>query len=277
MFGDIEIEGGNNNKFTLGLERLLLQYSPSDSFNLSAGQYFTDIGFYNAAHRGAWLQTAADLPFIFQSEDEGGILPIHKIGLSANGRIPSGTLGLRYVAEVGVSHTWRSPVDSEGKSIGENNSLAVNLALLARPEKIPGLQAGFSIYRDRLAPDGLPKMGQTIMAAHIVYQRSSLEILNEALVVRHTPRGTNRVFNTTGFYTQVSRQFGKYRPFFRYDYLNAADSEPLFDDVRRRNGPSIGLRYDLSDFVALKAQYQHTSRRAMSPLNLFMLQMSFAF
>lgn len=278
VLGDIEVTAANSQRVSIELERLLLRYSPSDYFNLSAGRYFTTIGYYNSAHRGTWLQSAVDPPFSFESEDEGGILPIHNLGVSANGRIPSGALGLRYIAEIGAAHTSRRRLDQPGQDVvDENNSVAYNFALLARPDRIPGFQAGFSIYRDRLAPTGAPKIGQTIMAVHLVYRRPAFEILNEALVVRHAMVGESRVFNTTSFYTQVSRQFGKYTPYFRYDYVNAPDLEPLFSDVGRRNGPSFGFRYDMGEFVALKAQYQHTARRLLDPINALTLQLSFAF
>ena len=278
MLADVEVAAANNKKVSINLERLLVRYSPSDYFNLSAGRYFTGIGYYNSVHRGTWLQTAVDPPFIFESEDEGGILPIHNLGVSVNGVIPSRALGLRYIAEVGAAHTSRTRLDKLGEeTVDENNSLAFNFGLITRPDRIPGLQAGFSIYRDRLAPKGGPKIGQTIMAAHLVYRRSAFEMLSEALVVRHAGDGASSVFNTTGFYTQISRQFGKYTPYFRYEYVNASDRDPLLSDVGRRNGPSFGLRYDLGEFIALKAQYRHTARRLLSPINALTLQLSFAF
>jgi len=277
MLGDVEFEAGDHNKLSVGIERLLLQYSPSDYFNLSAGRYFTRIGYYNSVHRGTWLQTTAEPPFIFSHEDEGGILPNHNLGVSANGNIPSGQLGLRYIVEAGAAHTSRSTLDKPERTIDENNSVAFNLGLIARPDKIPGLQAGFSIYRDRIAAEGLPKIGQTIMAVHLVYQGRKFEMLNEALMLRHASLGAGRVWNTTGFYTQLARQFGKYRPYFRYEYTNAPRSEPLFSDVGRRNGPMFGIRYDLAEFVAFKAQYQRTLRRLLTPLNDLMFQLSFAF
>src|SRR5207247_10157642 len=58
-------------------------------------------------------QTTIDRPFIFAFEDEGGILPVHNVGLSASGQIPSGRLGLRYIAEIGNGRTSRSPLRSE--------------------------------------------------------------------------------------------------------------------------------------------------------------------
>src|SRR6476660_2347702 len=91
----------SNNQFGIELERMVLQYKPSDFFQLGIGRYHTSIGFYNTAyHHSTWLQTAVDRPFLFEFEDGGGVLPIHNVGLTANGAIPSGKLGLHYIAEI---------------------------------------------------------------------------------------------------------------------------------------------------------------------------------
>lgn len=279
MAAEVVIEAGEDNRIGVDLERLLLQYNPNDRLNLSVGRYHTAIGFYNTAyHHGEWFQTTVDRPFIFAFEDEGGVLPIHNVGVSATGRIPSGKLGLRFIAEIGNGRTSRSPFDESVQNVvDENNGKAVNLGLIARPDWLPGLQAGFSVYRDQLHPEGLPKMGQTIMAGHLVYIGRKYEMLNEALVVRHTQRDTGRIFNTTGFYTQVARKFGKYQPYLRYQYINAPADEPIFGDVGRRNGPSLGVRYELSEFLDFKAQYDRTFRRSLSAGNKVKFQLAFTF
>jgi hypothetical protein len=86
-----------------------------------------------------------------------------------------------------------------------------------------------------------------------------------------------RVYNTPAFYTQFSRQFGSYRPFFRYQYVNVPSDNPLYSDVGRRNGPALGLRYDLTDFAAFKVQYERTSRRRQTALDELFLQFAFTF
>src|SRR5205807_6999674 len=92
------VPGGRRNEFAVDVERYLLQYSYNDYFNLAFGRYHTAIGFYNTAyHHSTWFQTTTGRPLLFQFEDTGGILPIHNVGLSASGRIPSGPLGLHYV------------------------------------------------------------------------------------------------------------------------------------------------------------------------------------
>jgi hypothetical protein len=271
---------GENNVFGVDVERLLLQYSQNDYFQLAVGRYHTAIGYYNTEfHHSTWFQTTTDRPFLFEFEDRGGILPIHNVGVSASGLIPSGPLGLHYVAEIGNGRESRSPLSEEPvQNINDENShKAFNLALFAKPEAVRGLQTGFSFYHDLLTPAAAPAVGENIFAAHAVFDRSGFEWLNEALLIRHSPQGTSRVFNTPGFYTQVSKQFGAFRPYFRYQYVNAANTEPIFPDVGLRAGPSLGIRYDASDFVALKLQYDYTVLRNQPGVNGLALQLGFTF
>jgi len=290
FLSEVVFEGGNSNIYgqpkagvnNLGvdLERYVLQYSYNDYFNISAGRVHTAIGYYNTAyHHSTWFQTAADRPFLFAFEDRGGILPIHSVGVSASGLIPSGPLGLHYVAEVGNGRASRTPLTEEPVQnvIDDQSHKAYNVALFARPEAVRGLQMGFSAYRDSLAPVGMPRIDETILAAHAVFVRPSFEWLNEALVVRHNPLGFPRTFNTPGFYTQVSKKFGSYRPYFRYQYVNASNSEPIFPDIKLRQGPSVGVRFDASESVALKLQYDYTVLRQQPAVSVLALQIGFTF
>ena len=274
------IPGGKKNEFGVDVERFLLQYSYNDYFNLAAGRYHTAIGFYNTAyHHSAWFQTTTGRPVLFQFEDSGGILPIHNVGLSASGRIPSGPLGLHYVAEIGNGRQSRSPLSEEPvqNEVDENNFKAVNFALFSRPDAVRGLQLGFSGYHDKLMPVGLPRVDETILAAHVVYMVPKFEWLNEVVLVRHAPEGTSQVFNTPGFYTQIAKRFGSYQPYFRYQYINGSDREPIFPDVGRLEGPSAGLRYDASESVALKVQYDYNISRHQQNYSGVNLQLGFTF
>jgi len=271
---------GVANTFGVDVERYLLTYSYNDYFSLSAGRYHTAIGYYNTAyHHSTWLQTTTGRPLLFAFEDQGGILPIHNVGVEASGRIPSGSLGLHYIAEIGNGRESRNPIQDEPVQniVADKNHKAFNLAVFARPTNVPGLQMGFSIYKDLLIPLGQPAIGETILAAHAIYYSTNFEWLNEAMVIRHAPTGLERVFETPGFYTQISRRFGSYRPYFRYQYINASPNEPIFPDVGLRAGPSAGVRYDASESVALKLQYDFTSLRDQRATQGAQAQIGFTF
>jgi hypothetical protein len=53
--------------------------------------------------------------------------------------------------------------------------------------------------------------------------------------------------------------------------------EPLFMNTGRQNGPAGGLRYDVNESVALKLQFDHLDRRALSAINMVTMQTSFVF
>jgi len=280
FLSEVVFEAGSDNVFGVDVERFLLTYLFNDYVNLAVGRYHTSIGYYNTAyHHSTWLQTATGRPFLFRFEDQGGILPIHNVGGSLFGRIPSGRLGLHYIAEVGngraTSTPQSEPVQNE---VDENNHKAVNFAIFARPEAVPGLQTGFSYYRDLLTPMNMPKVSQTIMDTYVVYNGRNFQWLNEVVLVREAPHGTSRVYNIPGFYTQLSRRFGAFTPYFRYQYINAPLQGPVFyTNVGLQTGPSAGLRYDVSEFVAWKLQYDYNALKAGQSFQTLALQASFTF
>jgi hypothetical protein len=271
---------GPENSFSVDVERYLLQYSFNDYLNLSIGRGHTAIGYYNTAyHHSTWMQTTTARPFLFEFEDRGGILPVHIVGATASGRVPSGSLGLHYVAEIGNGRESRTPLVSEPvqNEVTDQNHKAFNLAVFARPDALRGFQTGFSVYRDQLNPASAAKIGETILAAHAILIRPKFEFLTEAVLDRHAPDGESTVYHTPGFYAQVSRQFKAYRPYFRYEYVNVPPHEPLFPDVALRHGPVTGLRYDANESVALKFEYNYTFLRNQPAVSGLTGQVGFTF
>src|SRR5207248_379168 len=67
LVSEVVFEADDENRYSLDVERLLLQFSPSDYLNVGVGRFHTAIGFYNAAyHHGAWFQTALGRPQLFK-------------------------------------------------------------------------------------------------------------------------------------------------------------------------------------------------------------------
>ena len=110
----------------------------------------------------------------------------------------------------------------------------------------------------------------------LIWNAHGLEFLNEDFLVRHAYEQNPTLYNMPAFYSQISKQFGRLRPFFGYQYINANQGS-LLEDVALRYGPSFGARYDINDFLAFKAQLDHTSRKGQGELDGLHLQLSFAF
>jgi len=266
-------------KFGVDLERVLFKYDYNDHLRMSFGRYQTGIGYYNTAfHSGSWLQTMADRPLIMEFANDGGPLPTQAVGVSVTGEIPSGKLGLNYTAEYGSSDTVRPDLNKTSMR-DENNGNHVNFGLFVRPISIPGLQVGGSIYHDRISDftrGPSVRLGQTIANVHLVYTAHGIEFLNEGFFIRHNYEQSSIVYNMPAFYSQVSKQFGRLRPFFRYQYINANPGS-LFEDIALRQGPSFGARWDFNDSIAFKTQLDHTLRKGQPDLNGLHLQLAFTF
>lgn len=278
ILSEIVVHPAPRNQFRIVLERLLLRYSPSDHFNAAAGRFHTAIGYYNAAyHHGSWFQTAAGRPLVAAFESEGGILPIHTLGVSITGTISAAPLGLRYVAEIGNGRASQAstPVPPQ-PSWTDNNSLAANLGLRLRPERLRGLEVGVSVYTNRVTPDTLPSIRETIVATYIVYRSALVEILAEGVAMRHASSGgpTRAV---DGGYLQVSRGFGHLRPYARLDLVDAEPGDPLFGYLGRRRGPTGGIRFDAEEFAAVKLQVSRLTRTNARSVGRFEAQIAFTF
>jgi hypothetical protein len=278
-FSEIVFGFGSDNKSTTTIERVLVQYTPNDFFNLGVGRYHTSLGYYNSAyHHGAWLQTSVGRPLIYNTSI---VFPVHNTGLTVNGRIPSGKLGLNYVVEVGNGRHYGARADESNQSVSDDNAYkSFNLGLIARPAWVTGLEMGLSVYHDTLTPAGSSAVDQFILVVHAVYKAKPWEILNEFMLYRHDPRGGVPASYTPGFYSQVGYQFGRVTPYLRYDYQDASNSDVIFANfgsLERQHGPTLGLRFDVSDYVAFKFQYGHLLRENASAVNTLTAQLAYTF
>jgi hypothetical protein len=281
-------ESGNN--VQVDVERMILRYRENEYLTASIGRYHSWVGYYNTAfNKGEFLETTTDRPFIYQFDDTGGLLPMQEVGVNITGKIPSGKLGLHYVVELGNGRGWGLDVQPAQNNQDANNSKSINGGLYMRPTKYRGLQLGFSLRHDNLTVP-VPDVGETIATVHGIYSNGTWEILNEGVYVRHVV-DSGPVFNTSAFYTQWSRAFHKYRPYLRYQYLNAPSNDPVWafasanqyvplnvtTFVGRLNGPSAGFRYDFTDNSCIKLQYDRYSLRGLPSENGLSTQIAFTF
>jgi hypothetical protein len=270
---EVLFTSSSDNSIAVDIERLSLKYRQNDYFSATIGRIHTAVGYYNTAfNRGDYFQTAVGRPTLFEFDDQGGFLPLQDLGLVFNGQLPSGKLGLNYVFEVTNGRDWGALVEPAQNNSDMNNSKAVNFGFSAKPENIPGLTVGFSYRHDYLSDVLNLHVSETIPVVYAVFTNSIYEWLNEGAYITHKlPSGS--VFHTTGFYSQFSRKFGHYRPYFRYDYVNSPANDPIYDNpiefpvVERVNGPTVGLRWDFTRFTAVKLQYTRQDVRGELPTN----------
>jgi hypothetical protein len=265
-----------NTQVTTDLERLQLTYRLNDHLNLSAGRYHTGIGFYNAAfHHGSYFETTIGRPRIFAFEDEGGVLPVHEVGLSARGIVPKTGSALRYVAEVGNGRRWTELDEHEG--LDQNGAKSTNLGLSLRPERWRGAEIGASVYRDDIPAGADTVIKNDIVAAYAVYRTPAVELMAEWLRLSYRPETIGQRFDNHGGYVQASRAFGKLRPYYRYDRLDIDPATPLIGSFGSSETHVFGVRYDPGAWVGLKAQYERLSTTTIAGANGMHVQLVFVF
>ena len=276
------ISGGTDNHTGVDIERLELSWKPSEYFNVDMGRFHTQLGYYNTAyHHGTWFQNAVGRPFFLEYEDSGGLLPVHSVGLSVHGAIPSGKWNLQYYVEVANGRDYNTngnnPVQNE---IDNNSGKAVNFALLAKPDWFPGGQFGIGAYHDSVNPNGGARTDEWIWNAHVVYHGPLWELMAEGFLLRHKQAGDSEHY-TPMTYVQAGRKFGRFTPFARFTYVNASQNDPIYTGILDQGGldygPSLGLRYDLSAYVALKLQYDYVVQTGYKDANEVTFQASFTF
>jgi hypothetical protein len=245
--------------YELQVERTIIRYDYNDYFKISLGKYHTPIGYWNTAfHHGAWLQTTISRPQMVQFG--GTFIPVHFVGMLAEGNLPSGGLGLGY--NVGIGNGRSSILSKAGDSGDVNDNRAWVAEVFARPTRFYGLQFGGSVYRDKLTPQPGQNFDETITSAHLVWTKEHPEFLSEFANVHHHDVLSGKDYNSQAFYIQLAYrlpwQGNKWKPYYRFEYIHKPESDPVFLVVSDLVGSTLGVRYDISNYAAFKGEYRNS-------------------
>ncbi len=276
-FEDVE-EGG-----FFEMERLYLQYTPLDIFNMKIGRMHTPIGYWSQHfHHGSWFQTTVSRPNLHFFEDDGGILPVHTVGVDFSGRRGLGPLDVLVRATVG---NGRGRTLDEVQNVKDaNRSKSLNLHFNLAPDALPGLDFGVSTYFDRIPENPFNvfrrgEMDERIWVGHLAYLRKGIEILAEVAAIGHKEDSTQREFDSQGLYIQGAYQLPKWKPYFRFDLLDLDEADPLYRRPERVDisQTTLGVRWDPSTWLALKFEYRYAERARKHTSHSGIFQSAFVF
>ena len=276
VFTELSFTGSNTDVVAANVERLFIRYERSDLFKVSFGRFHTPINYWNTAyHHGAWLQTTALRPEMIVFG--GRVLPNHFVGMLVEGSTPARGLNFHY--DAGIGNGRGNPINQTGNfAINNNRAWLVNAYV--KPEALGHLRLGGSFYSDKFAVAGSPDYREWIASANLVLERETPEFIAEFAEIHHQPVGTANVFNSQAGYVQLAYRLPwfnrQWKPYYRFEYIHT----PLNDLVYQRQpnflGSILGVRYDISDFAAFKAEYTREQRNPVES-NRIIFQTAFTF
>ncbi len=270
------------------VERSLIRYDYNDHLKVSFGRYHTPVNYWNTAfHHGLWLQTSVSRPEMIQFG--GRLIPVHFIGALVEGTVPgTGSLNLNYNLGLGNGRGLNIARGGDAGDINNNRAWLVNV--FARPDWAYGWQVGGSVYRDRVTLENPNKtfsnFGEWIESAHVVYSKENPELLSEFANIHHNRLGVPEVSNSQAWYLQLAYRlpwFEKlWKPYYRFEYIHIPKSDPIFNPATNPlpslAGSVVGLRYDITSYAAIKAEYRNSRRAPGEPrVNGAFLQTSLTF
>ena len=263
----------------LDLERLTIGYTFEDSLKVRFGRFHTPIGVWNTAyHHGTQLQPTIARPEFLNFEDDGGILPVHTIGLYLSGRVKPGFGSIEYGAMYGNGpavtgedgNTILTP-----NNIGDNNTnKAVAAHASIAPEAVKGLKIGVSGYLSNVQTDENAMIDsdidsdiddpidpvdvdQTIIGAAISYSIADVGLMGEYFSIANKDNIADDSFTSSAYYALLTYSIkDKWIPYVMYENMTADDEDPYFltlgtSDITRVSG---GLRYNINYRSSIKGE-----------------------
>jgi len=276
-----EVSGtARSDGYALDIERLFLRYDFADVFKLSAGRYHSPISYWNTAyHHGLWLQTTTSRPGMIRFGSR--LIPVHFVGILAEGTIAPGALGLNYA--LGLGNGRGANIARAGDAGDVNDNRAVTFAINWRPSSLQGFQAGVGAYIDHVpSGDTEPELRERILSAHIAWTPGTPEFIAEYARVSHAPDIAGADFeHTHALYAQASWGLrgaaAGFRPYARIENINASPVDAAFTPLGGDYDAVVaGLRWDFALLAALKAELRRERAGDGERSNSFVVQASFA-
>lgn len=279
FLGELALEG-NSTGVELALDRLLLEYHASDAFRLSIGRHLTPLGWWNPnVTRGGWLRTTIVRPEMLNRQR--GFLPLYALGAMARGIIATDAADLGYVA--GVANGRGGLPGTVGTAGDPNRNRAWMVGMNLRPGPTEDLHVGALLYNDHVTLDaGSTEADERILSAHAAWLPGPVEVIGEIARVDHElpgPGGGPAVgYTSRSFFIQAAFRLpgGAHpvKPYGRLGRINLEDGDPVFATQGDYSGYTVGIRWDLSEIGAVKAEYRNERFGTLDRAGTLAIQLS---
>lgn len=289
FLGEVNLQAarGASSELEVDVERMFVDYSIEEGFNVQAGLYFTPIGYFNRfLYSRAWLMNSVQVPDLF--EEELNLVPTHTVGAMVYGtRHLDGGHRVNYSLSVGNGRSLVPDEATYARDPSRGKEYAVLVEWL-----VPGAKdsrIGLSSWTDAIDSVRVDNAGDVVAKAtgeaiklreiginpYVVYNTGSFSVLYEYVHSRQKDRKGNlggETFKLGGSLIELAyhARGGKNHPYIRYDRtrLPEPDGGPylalrdLGDSLTRVYIPEfdavmIGIAHDRTVHNRIKLEYIH--------------------
>jgi hypothetical protein len=266
---EINTEFGTDNAAGLDIERVSMKWDNGAAF-VEAGRVHIELGYWNVAyHHGKYLQPTLQRPTWIAFEDQGGVLPIHFVGVQGGYVLPVGRGTVKFLGGVGNGRgLFGDDVQSnrdqnrpkglvakiEAKGLGAEHLVFGTSGYYGR---IVGRSA---VERPALPDEAIDELIGNVYLAH----NGNLLVITEGFVVNHA--ASSATWRTYGAYAVVGYHLDILTPYVLGEVRKTSgpDLDPFY--ARDRTKPELavtdqtrgilGLRLETSAYSALKLEYE---------------------
>ena len=272
----IEIVFENDGEgFVLDIERLWIKRALTDDVNIGMGRFHTSLGYWNANfHHGALLQDTISRPGFLDYEDGvSAILPLHYVGLEADGSIELSAGELAYTVYVGNGPSYDTSAGPGGGEIDINNVADSNRAkspgfrISYTTDSYPVQISVFGMLNDMAESgagvnNGRTLVKQSILGLDFKYSGERFDAMGEYYSLKNDDKvGSAGSHVGTAYYLQIGYQITEViKPVYRYESLAFDDADAYFNilDTMQETRHVFALRYDLNDTNAVKFEISNS-------------------
>lgn len=284
-------------KDVVEVERLLVGYRFTDAFAVHAGRFHNPIGYWNTAfHHGAIYQMTIERPEFLEFEDDGGVLPVHVVGiaLTSHARAAAGTLRAGVLVGNGSKVDLSDAALVPNVNADDNRNKLVNLDVTLAPT-VPG-QLHFGLFFNHSQIQGFAngdaetaprlRVSQDVWGFDLAYaaplgRRHRVELLSEWFMIsdRDQLSGLERSDSTAVYLQGAWTIADRWGPYVRWEQLDLDRDDPYFAGLAARSyqRATYGLRYQPTIDSSLKAEARTVSRDAAERYMEYGAQWAFAF
>lgn len=283
------------------LERLWIGRSFNDALMVSIGRFHTPLGVWNRSyHHGALLQDTVSRPFFLDFEDgAAGVLPVHIVGLLANGALEAGSGEINYEAYVANGSSIDSSIAGFTPTPDNKPELGINVASDPNSSKMVGARLTYTfgeipltlgaMFLDNaiaesaetggLLTRGETLIDQTILGFDVNFDAENFLILAEFYNFDNDSNiGDHKTHTGTAYYVQLGYKFNDTsRVVYRYASLDFDAGDSYFNllGAEQATHNVLGFRYDLDVTNAIKFEVNRNSPDSGTDDTTYVVQWAF--